>query len=493
MNTNFKKSISDKPISKRMQYLDAFLTIQGLQIGLSNFAERLVRVALIYPIINETDGCHYVYDPTNLLVNKKAKILSEFPALSKNNKIEILNHLAQTSNLLQNDNIELLCNVIKNEQNYYQIIFIERTNDKIDDRIIENWANLTHLFFDNTIKNDTHQIFRAGEIAIKNSIFEIIHQIIFDELVVNNQEFDYFVIGKILNSLVEIASTKEEGSGCNGTLVFQLQNPEIQNHTDFILSTPVNIKNYKHIRKIMTLSNEDKCLVAVINIKDKGVKLIGLFDKNSIINDFLKVEFIDGKGTIFLRGKKLCRLVNSHFKAIEDSLPIKFNKYLNKHGVTDQNSTLVDLLNKLITIARIEKFGCTLVIDYGDTHNRNLSGHILEQPISIINENFNTIKNMCKIDGAIHLNANKNTILAFSCMLDGEKVDNEELSRGSRYNSALRYSKKTDGVLVIVVSEDGPVSIFEQGKELFEIEKYIEDSYANSFPPTLKEWYQNTN
>jgi hypothetical protein len=51
-------------------------------------------------------------------------------------------------------------------------------------------------------------------------------------------------------------------------------------------------------------------------------------------------------------------------------------------------------------------------------------------------------------------------------LLDGNRVDDERLDRGARYNSAFRFAKRTDiKVVVVVVSEDGLLSVFGQDGE----------------------------
>ena len=72
---------------------------------------------------------------------------------------------------------------------------------------------------------------------------------------------------------------------------------------------------------------------------------------------------------------------------------------------------------------------------------------------------------LMKIDGAVHIMGDL-CIHGFGCLLDGQTINWENMARGARYNSALRFSALHSHVIVVVVSADRPVSIIYNGIEI---------------------------
>ena len=116
------------------------------------------------------------------------------------------------------------------------------------------------------------------------------------------------------------------------------------------------------------------------------------------------------------------------------------------------------------TLFQAKELGA-LVIDMNE-EPLPLSGHVLEPPLSLLEpKNYELACSLLKIDGAVHLRAD-NRIYGFACLLDGKTISWENMARGARYNSALRFSAATPKVIVVVVSADRPVSIVYNGIEL---------------------------
>jgi DNA integrity scanning protein DisA with diadenylate cyclase activity len=69
---------------------------------------------------------------------------------------------------------------------------------------------------------------------------------------------------------------------------------------------------------------------------------------------------------------------------------------------------------------------------------------------------------MARVDGALYLDWYGN-VLAFACLLHGDTAPQEDRSKGSRYNSAIRFTREMPDALAIVVSSDGPVGVFARG------------------------------
>ena len=96
-------------------------------------------------------------------------------------------------------------------------------------------------------------------------------------------------------------------------------------------------------------------------------------------------------------------------------------------------------------------------------------------------------KSLAKVDGALHIGVDLR-LHRFACLLDGTAVPGEDLSRGARYNSALRFSARHEKVLVVVVSMDKPISVIEGGVELSARCDWRPLSEPVKAPPILAEW-----
>ena len=78
----------------------------------------------------------------------------------------------------------------------------------------------------------------------------------------------------------------------------------------------------------------------------------------------------------------------------------------------------------------------------------------------------------------------------FACLLDGRSVEGEDRARGARFNSALRFTAEHENLLVIVVSEDRPVSIIKDGVEITAKSYWDPMSSCTILPPTLEQWIE---
>jgi hypothetical protein len=71
--------------------------------------------------------------------------------------------------------------------------------------------------------------------------------------------------------------------------------------------------------------------------------------------------------------------------------------------------------------------------------------------------------------------------------MDGRAVPGENRARGARFNSAMRFTALHPGVVVVVVSADRPVSVFQGGVELTAQCEWV-SMPGLPRPPTLRRW-----
>ncbi|MBA4079611.1 MAG: hypothetical protein C0508_31590 [Cyanobacteria bacterium PR.023] len=212
------------------------------------------------------------------------------------------------------------------------------------------------------------------------------------------------------------------------------------------------LSDSKHVGKLFPLSKGNATIVSNGNTID-GVALM------EPPNHLLKADFKSGAGTIIMNNRNICRIVSNEFrsslKPVADILKVVLADELS----AEEQAKVADI----VKAAEENKFGCTLVLDPKETLQK-LSGHYLSEPAL----DTELVAGMAKVDGATLIDS-KGAIRAFGCILDGTAGENERLARGARYNSARRFSlaHSNSSIIIIVVSSDGPLSIFKEGAEIY--------------------------
>ena len=132
----------------------------------------------------------------------------------------------------------------------------------------------------------------------------------------------------------------------------------------------------------------------------------------------------------------------------------------------------------------------TIVIDLHKAP-LTISGQLLQHPVNLKDAPYlDLAKSLAKVDGALHIGRDLH-LHAFGCLLDGHAVPGENLSRGARFNSALRFTSERDQVIAVVVSADKPVSVIQGGVEMTARCEWEPISKGLTPPPTLAEWIKD--
>jgi len=140
--------------------------------------------------------------------------------------------------------------------------------------------------------------------------------------------------------------------------------------------------------------------------------------------------------------------------------------------------------------AEDKMFGCTFVIDLAQEVTP-IAGQKLTPPIELTDDDkLQLAANLSKVDGALHIRPDLR-LHGFACLLDGFSVPNEDRARGARYNSALRFTAQHPDTIVVVVSSDRPVSVFQKGEEIVNIHySHSQNVKCNLYPVSLKKWLE---
>jgi hypothetical protein len=299
---------------------------------------------------------------------------------------------------------------------------------------------------------------------------------------------------QVLNTILDISNTKEEGQWPQGEICFI--EPRMLNNLNFIAKFPEReqptLSNAKHIRKLLiAVENANRKLVS------DGKHVVGIVT-GKLPESRLTADFRLGHGFIRMNGEPVCSFRDGSYHSFthqaklvqleELLLDLKIEPQERKH-------LLFQAINKIVHHAEDKKHGCTLVIDLNKPILK-ISGQHLTLPLDLRQDHIIELaQSLSKLDGALHIGPGPD-LYAFGCILDGFAIPGEDRARGARFNSALRFTEQYKNVIVVVVSEDKPVSVVQDGIELRAQCDWKPTSSCMSKPPILKDWldksYKNT-
>lgn len=302
---------------------------------------------------------------------------------------------------------------------------------------------------------------------------------------VNSEELQngrsgFYLRGELFDDINTISTLLYEGEKSAGRLVFiSVKNTDSIIEMDIKFENLIAISEHRKVRKILNLSNSNNNNFLVLEYKinqEDNNKLephvcgIGKL-KESQNSDVLPLLVIDFKGHYhwelgyFDQSHKFIPILS--VKNGKVSFPKeKDNKESFDNRCKEVFNTIeeahIDNLWKYLKEAIEQKHGTMLVIL--DSHNsssieeaRRLGKHFFKIQPKIVDEK--QIQKLTSIDGSLLLLSN-GQCHATGVILDGKVTEQEDSSRGARYNSAIRYSQSIRGKinhLIVVISEDGMI------------------------------------
>lgn len=440
-----------------------FNIFNGLVEGLSHFSQSS-RAALIYA--REPGDKLRIYDPQKLLKGHELK-LKELYLDDTTWQSKLMNAIAHQpkGHFVTMNNLNL-AGVISfggsSHSFYYQMWFTEHHPDMCSIYPTERWLEHAGWLLAQDFSTESISMGTSGHVLQNHAIHAVTDHIVD----IRNQLLGYdtrMLIHPILDTILGISKTREEGSWPRGTLVFV--DPDALAQIQFIAKIQRHerpfITNVKHIRKLLlAVENSNRFLVS------DGNTIIGVAD--SYIPSFSITAIFQGDhGFIELAGKLICSFFDGNFHSTtRKANMVELEELLLDSRLDgDIRTPLFKMIVDLVHTAESNRHGCTLVLDLNKTPVK-LSGHILEPCLDLTcSKNLDLARSLIKIDGALHIMADI-SLRGFGCLLDGKSIHGENMARGARYNSALRFTAEHDHVIIVVVSADRPVSIIQHGIEL---------------------------
>lgn len=461
-------------------------TLCGLREGLSLFSGAS-RSAIIF-VLRKNDDLQ-ICDPQNLLRGYEPKLQNIYydgegwckPIDTKFFK-NMYNSIEPQANL-QLDG--LISTGGSSGPVYYQMWFTEHHPNICSILPIECWLEHAVFRFSHDMANDSNLYTGISGNFLREYATHAVHDCIVDKAGrVLGLDFQIHIY-PVLEAILGISKTNEEGVRPYGSLTFIEPRflEDLQFLARFKTSEQPVLNNFKHVRKLLqAVEHSDRTLIA------EGKNIVGITDRH--IAQFHVTADYNGKlGFLSVGGETICSFhdgsysSNTHraklFEVEEALLDFELEPSI--------GSDMFQVVAALVHNAEDKKFGCTLVIDLAPVPTAT-AGQALTPPINLRQScELALAAALSKVDGALHIRADLH-LYAFACLLDGHRVPNEDRARGARYNSALRFTSQHPRTIVVVVSADRPVSIFQQGKEL---RSHYDDSLSarcDLFPMPLQEW-----
>ncbi|MBF0203164.1 MAG: DNA integrity scanning protein DisA nucleotide-binding domain protein [Desulfamplus sp.] len=435
----------------------------GLVEGLSNFSQQS-RVALIYAQ-HPSDQLR-IYDPLKLL-NGHGLRLKEIYFDDEAWRDTLCMRISRQSpeHFITLDNLQL-AGIISfggsSRSFFYQMWFTDHHPDMCSIYPTERWLEHAGWLMSQDFSMENISMGTSGHV-LQNHAIHAIEDHIVD---VRNRILGIdakMLIKPILDTILKLSKTREEGYWPRGRLVFV--DSEFLGSIHFLakiqrLERPFT-SNIKHVRKLMlSVEYSDRKLIS------DGNTIIGISD--SPVPEYAVSVFFKGDyGFVEIAGEPICSFFDGTFHSTTRKAKlVELEELLLDFNMDAQQSTdLFQVVSKLVHTAQNKRHGGGLVLDFNE-NPVNLSGHILAPPLDLRKEEYlDLASSLIKIDGALHIMSNC-TLVGFGCLLDGKSISGENMARGARYNSALRFTAEHKQVIVVVVSSDRPVSIIYHGIEL---------------------------
>ena len=257
-----------------------------------------------------------------------------------------------------------------------------------------------------------------------------------------------------------VASLRYEGKeGVGRLLVAKRNHPNIK--PEVVLKTPVSFSDYRSVRKLLEMTRGEICLLS----DGDGIYGLGrqVGNYKSHAEDLFSINFLSHhKWELIHAGQSM--MVVDFGQPRLPAAPINEKKFKSdlRRLFSAIDGSDVELLWSLALAATEQKHGTILVISNAAAEE---AGRLARQSTVIepLNLTVNEMLSLTAIDGAILIEPN-GRCHAIGVILDGLATTKGKSSRGSRYNSAVRYVETARNefkheCLAIVISEDGMIDL----------------------------------
>lgn len=260
----------------------------------------------------------------------------------------------------------------------------------------------------------------------------------------------------LFGDCVTIAALPYEGRGGSGRMIIaECHHPNVE--PEIIFKSPIRLRDHRMARKALEMAREGLSLLC------DGGQIYGLGAVTGAYDptrqDLFVVEFTKQHSW------RLCHDTNELMTVTlgKPTLPAKriseeaFDEHFQRSidpavGVNSKS------IYRLVEAAAAQEHGALLVVsEMAEAEARRLGGQV--EPFILTAD---MVRSLTAIDGAVLMDPT-GSCHGLGVILDGQAAESWDPSRGSRYNSAMRYvsTKRGQGhkCMAVVVSEDGMINL----------------------------------
>lgn len=438
-------------------------TIDGLRQGLSRFSGPS-RVALIYRIRPESSL--FICDPEYLLAGHEVRLRTIYSDAEENDSSRKPERQNLHFGLIRPEPDLHFSGLIsygcRSGPVDYQMWFTEHHPDLCSTGPIRCWMEHAAWRLSHDMANDFALYTGISGTFLKEYATNAVQDHLQDRLNLILGLDNRIVLDQLLVTVLDLSGTREEGELPRGRLSFV--EPQFCEDLAYLVRFQKNnrpqLENTKHVRKLLqAVEGSDNCLIS------DGITILGVAGNQSSPG-VITADFHSRFGFLRLGADPVCSFSRGRFQGvIMQAKLVEVEEALLEYPLDFiTRNSLFTCVASLVHRAQKERFGCTLVIDL-NKEPLVLSGQHLERPLDLSQSHLHDLAgSLSRVDGTLHIDR-RCRLFSFGCILDGPAIIGEDLGRGARYNSALRFSSMHDNVIVVVVSADRPVSVIRNGIE----------------------------
>ncbi|MDJ0622035.1 MAG: diadenylate cyclase [Desulfocapsaceae bacterium] len=465
-------------------------TLHGLREGLSHFSGDS-SAAIIFRL--KGDPCLSIYDPYNLLRGHELKLENFY--FGNDSIANIPEYQGDSNCYSEIENVPemqidgLLSFGGCSATVPYQMWFTDHHPDLSSTGPTERWLEHAVLRFSHDIANEADLYTGVSGKFLREYSTYAIHDHITKEtirLTGRSTELDVY---PILEAILAISKTREEGAFPRGELVFVP--PEAINEVQFMArfdaSELPRLNHYKHVRKLLqSVEGTDHKLIS------DGISIHGV-SYSRLPRFSVTADYHGRYGYLRINEEAVCSFSDGRYQS--SSLRAKLfevEEILLDYDLQSQTrDNLFHIISTLVHNAQSMKHGCTFILDL-NTVPAKISGQMLRNPIDLNNPDFIELASgFSRVDGALHICRDQH-LHSFACLLDGRAIEAEDRARGARFNSALRFTAENPKTVVVVVSVDRPVSVIQGGMVVDGQCQWRSKPNITLAPRLLKDWLKAT-
>ena len=461
-------------------------TLDGLRDGLSHFSGPS-RAAMVFAIGSDTPM--FIFDPQNLLSGHEPRLKELYVENQEwRTRPSIYRGSLKYSHIMMEKNLQMTGLVSYGGRSgsvYYQMWFTEHHPDMCSTGPTERWLEHAAWRFSHDMASESTFYTGISGSFLREYATHAVRDDVVDRMNVRLGWDTRLRVYPILDAILELSRTREEGAWPRGDLVFV--EPQTLAHIPFLAyfspAEQPTMGNIKHVRKLLAaveqtnlkLISDGRCVAGIAVDRLPDFSITADFRGG---HGFLKV--VDDRVCSFADGTYQSTTRRANLVHLEEAL-------LESDLDPETGTTVLKIIAALVHQAEDQKHGATLVLDLNPSPVI-ISGQCFDRPLDLREPAIlDLAKSLFRVDGALHIGADMH-LHGFACLLDGRAIVGEDRARGARYNSALRFTAEHADIIVVVVSSDRPVSIIQSGVEVSAACQWTPMSCRIVEPSHLDQW-----